>query len=97
MTAQRINTDIGMGTLTRLKRTDIDDGIDGGSVTRFKLVIDGGTRRFAKADIVDSVRDYFQMGCSHEHDCCGCFFGGAGRVTVRRGAIFFTTRYSRNV
>jgi hypothetical protein len=83
--------------LTKLRKVSHDDGCDASITTHYKATKAGGFRKMDRDDIRTALRDAFGRSCSHEHDCCGCYFGGAGGITVRRGALFFNTHYSRNV
>lgn len=83
--------------LTTLRTVHHDDGCDDSTTTYYKATKPGGFRKMDRDDIRTALRDGFGRRCSHEHDCCGCYFGGAGGITVRRGALFFNTHYSRNV
>ncbi len=83
--------------LTKLRKVSHDDGCDDSITTFYKATKVGGFRKMDRADIQTALRDAFGRRCYHEHDCCGCYFGGAGGIKVVRGALFFNTHYSRNV
>jgi hypothetical protein len=94
--AKRVETNLGHGTLTKLRVRSCED-IDDTTTTRYKLQIDGGTRDMDMDDIREALRDeYNTTPCGHSHDCCGCWYGGVSRITKRRGAILFFTCYARN-
>jgi len=47
------------------------------------------------AEEIDATFDQGNCGC--EHDCCGCYFGGASALRVGgAGTFLFTATYSRN-
>ena len=53
-----------------------------------------------KKDVADAVADEFLQGCQHEHDCCGCWFGGSYTHTLRhikRREWTCKLGYSRNL
>jgi hypothetical protein len=83
--------------MTTLRSKVSDGGIDYSEFTRCKLTRKGGFRKIDPNQIRIALRDRFGEQCSHEHDCCGCICGGPGRIEVKRGAVLFTTYYTRNV
>jgi len=80
-----------------LRVKDYDDGISTGSRAAWKLSAKHSLRKADMEDIMAQVHDQFQRGCSCEHDCCGCVFGGAHSFRKVRGHVIFKTSYSINV
>jgi hypothetical protein len=49
-------------------------------------------------DIREAIMDTMQQSCRHEHDCCGCFFGGADYVRkVGDNKFVAVCNYYRNI
>lgn len=48
--------------------------------------------------IKQSIMDTTQQACTHEHDCCGCLFGGADYVRkVSWNKFVAVCNYYRNI
>lgn len=90
--------DIGGGLVaTKLRTVYMEDGCDESETTTYKLTAEHSLRKADLDDIREALHDQYHRRCSHEHDCCGCMFGGPFAVRKVRGHILFKVGYSRNV
>lgn len=89
-----------LGTVKVVKSKTVrrDEDCDGQVVTLYRFRLPADMKGLNNVQIYNGLHDEYHERCSHEWDCCGCYFGGVRdviRVSARE--VAFTTSYSRNV
>jgi hypothetical protein len=76
------------------KLLDEGNGYDVGPTTRFRVIGPKGADQKVLQRTISQNMSY--GGCSHEHDCCGCWSASASVTKVRKGVFSVLLSTSRN-
>lgn len=92
------STYIGAVKVVKGKTVQRDDDCDGRIVTLHFVRVPVDLRKMGTTQLWNALDDQYSQRCSHEFDCCGCYFGGVSEVKwLNSRDVMFKTSYSRNV
>lgn len=92
------STFIGTVKVVKGKTVQRDEDCDARVVTLHFIRMPVALRKMGPTQLWNALGDHYNQRCSHEFDCCGCYFGGVSDVKwIDSRNVVFKTSYSRNL
>ncbi|MEG1350508.1 MAG: hypothetical protein RSD49_20995 [Hafnia sp.] len=90
----RHNQYLGTVKLIKGKSFTSDDGEMRSQIARIRLP---ASIKIDRRNLINGIRHLFERQCNCEHDCCGHFNGGVGKMYVNKREVVVVNRYYKNV